>query len=72
MGKINVETCEIEGLKIITPAVYGDAAFPKYSFRTISLRALRVFSEDFTSRSIFPRTSLSGWLPEKFSTSLST
>ena len=25
MGKINVETCEIEGLKIITPAVYGDA-----------------------------------------------
>ncbi|MCH5337483.1 MAG: dTDP-4-dehydrorhamnose 3,5-epimerase [Acetatifactor sp.] len=25
MGKINVETCEIEGLKIITPAVFGDA-----------------------------------------------
>ena len=25
MGKINVETCEIEGLKIITPTVYGDA-----------------------------------------------
>ena len=25
MGKIKVETCEIEGLKIITPAVYGDA-----------------------------------------------
>ena len=25
MGKITVETCEIEGLKIITPAVYGDA-----------------------------------------------
>ncbi len=24
MGKITVETCEIEGLKIITPAVYGD------------------------------------------------
>ena len=24
MGKISVETCEIEGLKIITPAVYGD------------------------------------------------
>ena len=24
MGKINVETCGIEGLKIITPAVYGD------------------------------------------------
>lgn len=25
MGKITVETCEIDGLKIITPAVYGDA-----------------------------------------------
>ena len=25
MGKITVETCEIEGLKVITPAVYGDA-----------------------------------------------
>lgn len=25
MGKITVETCEIEGLKIITPAVHGDA-----------------------------------------------
>ena len=24
MGKITVETCEIEGLKVITPAVYGD------------------------------------------------
>ena len=25
MGQITVETCEIEGLKIITPAVHGDA-----------------------------------------------
>ena len=25
MGKITVETCEIEGLKIITPEVHGDA-----------------------------------------------
>ena len=24
MGKISVETCEIEGLKIITPTVFGD------------------------------------------------
>ena len=24
MGKIQVETCGIEGLKVITPAVYGD------------------------------------------------
>ena len=25
MGKITVETCEIEGLKIITPQVFGDS-----------------------------------------------
>ena len=25
MGKITVETCQIEGLKIITPTVFGDA-----------------------------------------------
>lgn len=25
MGKITVETCEIEGLKVITPTVFGDA-----------------------------------------------
>ncbi len=25
MGKINVETCEIEGLKVITPQVFGDS-----------------------------------------------
>ena len=24
MGKITVETCGIDGLKIITPAVFGD------------------------------------------------
>ena len=24
MGKIKVETCEIEGLKVITPTVFGD------------------------------------------------
>ena len=24
MGKIKVETCDIEGLKVITPTVYGD------------------------------------------------
>ena len=25
MGKITVETCAIEGLKVITPTVFGDA-----------------------------------------------
>ena len=24
MGKITVETCEIEGLKVVTPTVFGD------------------------------------------------
>ena len=24
MGKITVETCDIEGLKVITPTVFGD------------------------------------------------
>ena len=27
MGKINVETCEIEGLKVITPTVFGVSVF---------------------------------------------
>ena len=25
MGKLTVETCEIEGLKVITPQVFGDS-----------------------------------------------
>ena len=25
MGKITVETCDIKGLKVITPTVFGDA-----------------------------------------------
>ena len=25
MGKISVETCDIEGIKVVTPTVYGDA-----------------------------------------------
>ena len=25
MGKITVETCHIEGLKVITPTVFGDS-----------------------------------------------
>ena len=24
MGKIQIETCEIEGLKVITPVIFGD------------------------------------------------
>ena len=39
MGKITVETCEIEGLKIITPAVYGDARgyfMETYNYNAVS------------------------------------
>ncbi len=35
MGKITVETCEIEGLKVITPTVFGDARgyfFESYNY----------------------------------------
>lgn len=30
MGKITVETCHIEGLKVITPTVFGDEAWLLY------------------------------------------
>lgn len=39
MGKITVETCEIEGLKIITPAVFGDAR--GYFVETYNIMILR-------------------------------
>ena len=69
MGKITVETCEIEGLKIITPTVFGDARgyfMETYNYndlkaagmyRIISLLLKKEFSEDFIFRSIFRRTS---------------
>ena len=46
MGKITVETCEIEGLKIITPAVFGDSrgyfmeTYSKPDFEEIGLNKL--------------------------------
>ena len=39
MGKIKVETCGIEGLKIITPAVYGDSR--GYFMETYNQRDLK-------------------------------
>ena len=39
MGKITVETCEIEGLKIITPAVFGDER--GYFMETYNLNDMR-------------------------------
>ena len=73
MGKITVETCEIEGLKVITPKVFEDKrgyfmetynyndfkeVSLKYLFRTISPLHQRVFSEAFISRRSSLRTSL--------------
>lgn len=56
MGKITVETCEIEGLKIITPAVYGDAR--GYFMETYHYKAYKeagidaVFVQDNQSSSV--------------------
>ncbi len=43
MGKLNVETCEIEGLKVITPQVFGDSrgyfleTYSKRDFESIGI-----------------------------------
>lgn len=56
MGKITVETCEIEGLKIITPQVFGDAR--GYFMETYHYEAYReagiseVFVQDNQSASV--------------------
>ena len=63
MGKITVETCEIEGLKIITPTVFGDARgyfMETYNYNDLKAAGIlrkKEFSEDFIFRSIFRRTS---------------
>ena len=72
MGKISVETCHIEGLKVITPQVFGDArgyfmetynyndykeaASIRFSYRTTSPHPKKAFCGGFISRSITPRT----------------
>ena len=41
MGKIKVETCPIDGLKIITPTVFGDARgyfMETYNYNEITAR----------------------------------
>lgn len=56
MGKITVETCEIEGLKMITPAVFGDArgyfmeTYHEEDFRNAGIDA--TFVQDNQSASI--------------------
>ena len=72
MGKISVETCHIEGLKVITPQVFGDARgyfMETYNYNDYKEAGIdQVFVQDnqsaskkafcggFNSKSITPRT----------------
>ncbi len=55
MGKINVETCEIEGLKIITPQVLGDERgyfMESYNYRDFEAAGIpEIFVQDNQSAS---------------------
>ncbi len=55
MGKITVETCEIEGLKVITPQVFGDARgyfMETYQYEDFKEAGIReVFVQDNQSAS---------------------
>ena len=56
MGKITVETCDIEGLKIITPAVYGDARgyfMETYNYNDYKAAGIdQIFVQDNQSASV--------------------
>lgn len=56
MGKITVETCEIEGLKIITPTVFGDARgyfMETYQYEDYKAAGIdQVFVQDNQSSSV--------------------
>lgn len=76
-GKITVETCHIEGLKVITPTVFGDARgyfMETYNYNDFKEAGIdQVFVQDNQSaskrvysvvcifRSTFHRISLSVW-----------
>ncbi len=55
MGKITVETCEIEGLKVVTPQVFGDERgyfMETYNFRDFSGAGIKeTFVQDNQSSS---------------------
>ncbi len=55
MGKLTVETCEIEGLKIITPQVFGDARgyfMESYNYNDFKAAGIdQVFVQDNQSSS---------------------
>ena len=56
MGKITVETCEIEGLKVITPAVFGDSRgyfMETYNYNDFKEAGIdQVFVQDNQSASV--------------------
>ena len=56
MGKILVETCDIEGLKVITPTVYGDERgyfIETYNFKDMQEAGIdRTFVQDNQSMSV--------------------
>ena len=56
MGKITVETCKIDGLKIITPAVYGDARgyfMETYNYNDYKAAGIdQIFVQDNQSASV--------------------
>ena len=79
MGKITVETCKIEGLKIITPAVFGDErgyfmetynyndyAAAGLDMKTISPAPKKECCGDCIFRLIIPRTSWCAWSAERY------
>ena len=63
MGKIQVETCGIEGLKVITPAVYGDEICFLFSwessspchFPKVGEPSLRSTTTSYTSPAVWRR-----------------
>lgn len=77
MGKIKVESCEIEGLKVITPTVFGDERgyfMETYNYNDFKEAGIdvqfvqdnqsaskKVSCVDFTSRSITRRTNWYAW-----------
>ena len=68
MGKITVETCEIEGLKIITPTVFGDARgyfMETYNYNDFKAAGIPTgqsvrFQEGCIAWTAFPETFSSG------------
>ena len=82
MGKITVETCEIEGLKVITPTVFGDERgyfmetynYNDYKEAGIDMEFVqdnqsaskKACSAACISRLTIPRTSWCAWWPARF------